>query len=134
MCFVFHDQAFDDVMISEYLKSQNLIISRTKRAFKVKLKTFLLVSQVPSFRHTKQTSKNVAGTTFKWVDFTDFGNLTLIQTVNPYKVTKHHIATKLVFISRNASLAKINSCRKFCESSFEKENPQNFLKNISVFY
>ena len=31
----------------------------------MKLKTFLLVSQVVSFRHTKQTSKNVADTTFK---------------------------------------------------------------------
>ena len=36
-----------------------------KRAFRVKLKTFYLVSQVLSFRHTKQTSKNVADTTFK---------------------------------------------------------------------
>ena len=30
-------------------------------------KTFFLVSQVLSFRHTKQTSKNVADTTFKVV-------------------------------------------------------------------
>ena len=34
-----------------------------KRAFEVK-QTFFLVSQVLSFRHTKQTSKNVADTTF----------------------------------------------------------------------
>ena len=33
--------------------------------FEVKQKTFFLVSQVLSFRYTKQTSKNVAGTTFK---------------------------------------------------------------------
>ena len=36
-----------------------------KRAFKVKLKTFFLVSQVPAFRHTNKTSKNVADTTSK---------------------------------------------------------------------
>ena len=65
MCFVFHAYAFDDVMTFEYLKIQNLIISRTKRVFEVKQKTFFLVSQVLSFRHTKQTSKNVADTTFK---------------------------------------------------------------------
>ena len=35
-----------------------------KRAFEVKLKTFSLASQVLSFRLTKQTSKNVADTTF----------------------------------------------------------------------
>ena len=46
-------------MIFEYLKSQNLIISRAKRAFKLKYKTFFIVSKVLSF-----TSKNVADTTF----------------------------------------------------------------------
>ena len=32
----------------------------------MKQKTFLLVSQVFSFRHAKQTSKNVADTTFNY--------------------------------------------------------------------
>ena len=36
-----------------------------RRAFKVKSKAFFLVLQVLSFIHTKQTSKNVADTTFK---------------------------------------------------------------------
>ena len=36
-----------------------------KRAFEVKQKTFFQVSQVLSFRLEKQTSKNVADTTFK---------------------------------------------------------------------
>ena len=36
-----------------------------KRTFEVKEKTLFLVSQVLSFRHTKQTSKNVEDTTFK---------------------------------------------------------------------
>ena len=40
-----------------------------KRAFEVKQKTFSVVSQVLSFRHTKQTSKNVADTTFNWLKF-----------------------------------------------------------------
>ena len=40
MCFVFHAQAFDDLMAFEYLKSQNLIISRMKRAFEFDKKHF----------------------------------------------------------------------------------------------
>ena len=32
ICFVFHAWAFDNGMTIEYLKSKNLIISRTKRA------------------------------------------------------------------------------------------------------
>ena len=64
---MFHIQAFDDFMTLEYLKTLNLIISRTKRAFEVKQKTFYLVSQVLFFKLTKQTSKNecVAEKTFK---------------------------------------------------------------------
>ena len=38
----------------------------TKKAFKIKQKTFFLVSQVLSFTHTKQTNKNVADTILKW--------------------------------------------------------------------
>ena len=45
----------------------HLIISRTMRAFEVKWKTFFLVSQVVSFRLTKETSKNVADITFKHI-------------------------------------------------------------------
>ena len=51
-------------MTFEYLNCWNLIISRTKGDFKMTLKTFFLISQVLSFRHTKQTSKNVMGTTY----------------------------------------------------------------------
>ena len=36
-----------------------------RRAFEVKQKTFLYVSQVLSFRYKKETSKNVTDTTFK---------------------------------------------------------------------
>ena len=43
-----------------------MIFLRTKRAFEVKKnKTFFLVWQVLPFRLKKQTSRNVAGTTFK---------------------------------------------------------------------
>ena len=49
----------------EYLKYQNVIFSRTKRAFKVKWKTLFQVSQVLFFKPEKQTSKNVADTAFK---------------------------------------------------------------------
>ena len=41
-----------------------MIISRMRRAFEVK-QNKLSVSQVLSFRHKKQTSKNVTDTTFK---------------------------------------------------------------------
>ena len=39
---MFHDYVFDNVMTFEYLKSQNLIISRTKRSLKWKKKHFSL--------------------------------------------------------------------------------------------
>ena len=51
-------------MTSEYVKSKNLIISRTKRAFQMKKKTFFLVSQVLSFKRTKQAAKNVRDKTY----------------------------------------------------------------------
>ena len=57
--------AFDDIMMLEYLKRYKLIISRTRRAFEVKQKVFFLALEVLSFRHIKQTSKNVADTIFK---------------------------------------------------------------------
>ena len=38
--FMFHAQAFDDVMTYKYLKSWNLIVWRTKGAFEVKSETF----------------------------------------------------------------------------------------------
>ena len=61
---MFHAWAFDDIMIFQFLKIQNLIISRMKRAFEVKWKTFVLVSKVHSIKRTKQTSKNVVDKTF----------------------------------------------------------------------
>ena len=69
MYFLIQAQAFDDVMKSENLKFSNLIFSRTKRAFEVKQKTLFLVSQVLSFRIKKQSSKNLADTTFKYMEF-----------------------------------------------------------------
>ena len=60
MCFVFHAWAFDDVMICEYLK-----ILKNEKSFRSQIKTCFLFSQVLSFRHRKQTSKNVVDTTFK---------------------------------------------------------------------
>ena len=63
---MFHAWVFDDLMTFEYLESQNLIISRMKRAFEVKEKIFFLVSQLLSFKLAKQTSKNVAATPFKY--------------------------------------------------------------------
>ena len=48
-------------MTFEYLKSENLIILRMRRAFEVNLITFFLVSKVLSLRHIKQSNKNIAG-------------------------------------------------------------------------
>ena len=47
-----------------------MIISRMRKAFKMKLKTRFLVSRVPSLRLTKQTNKNVTDINFKckWQD------------------------------------------------------------------
>ena len=59
MCFVCRAWDFHDVMTYEYLKSLNLIISRTKIVFEVKIKLFFLISQVLSARLSKETSKNV---------------------------------------------------------------------------
>ena len=42
------------------------------RGIEVKYKTFSLASYVLSFRHAKQTSKNVADTTFKGLFFHSF--------------------------------------------------------------
>ena len=79
---MFHAWVFDDLMTFEYLESQNLIISRMKRAFEVKEKIFFLVSQLLSFKLAKQTSKNVAATPFKYfctsfAQFISFSELVL---------------------------------------------------------
>ena len=52
-----------------------------KRAFEVKQKINFLASQVLSFRHAKQTSKNVADTTFKF----DLGHILKWLKVNSLK-------------------------------------------------
>ena len=48
-------------MIFNYLRAHNTVISRTKRDFGVKEKTFFFASQVLSFRHTKQTEQKCCG-------------------------------------------------------------------------
>ena len=57
MCFAFHAWVFDDVMISKKLKFDYL---KNEKSFRSKIKNIFLVSQVVSFRHTKETNKNVA--------------------------------------------------------------------------
>ena len=52
----------------------------------MKQKTFFLVSQVLSFRHTKQTSKNVVDTTFK-VRILDIQKL--LRTVEGYLISQN---------------------------------------------
>ena len=52
-------------MTFEHLKSENLIILRMRRAFEVKLITFLQVSKVLSFMQIKQFNKNIADATLE---------------------------------------------------------------------
>ena len=40
---------------------------KNEKGFWSEIKTFFLASQILSFRHTKQTSKNVSDTTFKYI-------------------------------------------------------------------
>ena len=65
MYFLFYALAFDDVMKSGDVEFKNLIFSRTKRAFEIKNIFPFLVWKVLSFRLKKQTSRNVADTTYK---------------------------------------------------------------------
>ena len=54
-----------DLLSFLFTKDSLKIKKGLERAFEVKQKTFFLVSKVLSLRHTKQTSKNLAKTTFK---------------------------------------------------------------------
>ena len=64
MYFVFHAQAFDNVMIFEYLKSQNLIFFQELKQLSKRNKKKQNLLLKCSFRHKKQISKNVAQATF----------------------------------------------------------------------
>ena len=50
------------ILITEKLKLDYL---KNEKSFRIKTKTFFLVSQVPSSRRTRQSSKNIADTTFQ---------------------------------------------------------------------
>ena len=75
-----------------------MIISRTKRAFAVKWKTFFLVSQVLSFKHAKQTAKNVADTTFY---FNESGQLFFTAGICNY------VKNSLVWNFTSVKMAKV---------------------------
>ena len=64
-----------DIWISEKLKSAYL---KNEKSFQSELKLFFLVSKVLSFRHTKQTSKNAADTTFNLIPV-----LCYLKWINP---------------------------------------------------
>ena len=59
MCFVFHSWVCDGAMTFEYLKKLKFDYFKNEEFYK---KTFFLVSQVFSFKYTKQTGKNLADT------------------------------------------------------------------------
>ena len=60
-----HDNSILEKLKFDYLKN--------KKNFRSEVKIFFFVSQMLSFRHTKQTTKNAADTTFKhnWKDSGD---------------------------------------------------------------
>ena len=67
-------KCFSCFMLRHLMTSWHLHISNVKfdylkneKSFRNQIKTFFLVSQVLSFRHTKQTSKNEAEATFKFL-------------------------------------------------------------------
>ena len=56
MCFVFPEEAFEDVMTFEYMKSQNYL--KNEKSFRIKIKeTFFLASQMPFFRLKNKLAK-----------------------------------------------------------------------------
>ena len=61
-----------DIWKSENLKFDYL---KSEKSFRGEIKNILLVSQVLSFKHKKQTSKNVVDTTFKVWLFQETWNL-----------------------------------------------------------
>ena len=105
MCYVFHAWAFDDVMTFGYQDfSTPLLCGRYKsmvpklkfdylkneKSFRSEIKIFFFVLQVLSFRLTKQTSKNLADTTFSL----------------PYEEVGRHEASLKI----NTILSKIGVC------------------------
>ena len=76
-CFNTERYSLSLLMQSERGEIQTRITPNTDtfhavRGIEVKYKTFSLASYVLSFRHAKQTSKNVADTTFKGLFFSQF--------------------------------------------------------------
>ena len=63
MCSMFHTKPFEDGMTFQYLKSKWLS-QEQKELLKLNKKIFLVLKEL-NCRYTKQTSKNIAGTTFK---------------------------------------------------------------------
>ena len=87
-----------------------MIISRTKRAFEVKWKTIFLVSQVLSFRREKQTSKNVAETTFKIVLFSSlFSKASFISWIFTFTLSLLLSLLLICFICPNDTCLKNNN-------------------------
>ena len=81
-----------------------------ERAFEVKWKTFFLVPQVLSFKPKKQTSENVADTTFKGCVLYFFGRLFLGQNESTCQIKKNifYITSKALFFLKKI---KFQSCR-----------------------
>ena len=65
-----------------------------KKAFEVKQKTFFLVTRVLSFRYTRQTSKIVADTTFKYSYFSKNYIYFLIR-IHSMQVTRNEAKRRL---------------------------------------
>ena len=69
MCFVFHAKAFDDIMTFEWPEKLKSDYLKNEKSFWSEITNIFLVPKVLSFRHTKQTSKNVVETIFNLCEY-----------------------------------------------------------------
>ena len=126
----------------ENVEFWNLIFSRTKRAFEVKQKTFFLVWQVLSFRLKKQTSTNVADTTFNIVllhvscDETDLHSISNIYSFIRICTDPYHISYFISFhFSPFCRFARVSSLkvRNMIDSETEIHNTRLLIRTLNDF-
>ena len=110
-----------------------MIFWKTKRAFEEKWKAFFLVLQELSFRFEKQTSKNVADTTFKYVlsekkwycKYHNFGKIRIDSEIFTYQ-NQNYLPIKKILAVRNVimlikSVVNKNKIDYFHNTFLEKD-------------
>ena len=90
-----------DIWISENLKFDYL---KNEKSFRSEIKTFFLVSQVLSFRHKNQTSKNVVDTTGKVYSIKGQLNLSVNKMNLIVGISKIFFVSKSSLLSANSRI------------------------------